>query len=460
MGVATNETVEVNVREQETERISFWEKLSYGGGDLAFQLTWSLTTAFLLYFYTDVALIPVAATGVMFLVARILNGVFNPIMGAILDRTHTKHGKARPYFLYLTIPYGIICVLTFSTFDMSDGMKIAYGWFTFLLFGIIFSAMNSPYAAMLPMMARERKNKVALSSFRTIGMAVGALIVNSLTRPLIDFLGQGDEKLGFRLVALIYSVIGIALIYFMFFQAKERYTTVATKENKSNFWDDVKVAFKNRPWVTLLIFAMFNLMRVGIVTSITVYFALNVMKNSTMISVLLTMFSFGTLLSGFIAPVVFKKFSYRAGISIVFTGSIIGYIAMIFVQDHTMPFLIIYMITQVLAFVPTPAMFAMVADSIDFGEWKFGRRMEGFLSSTLSLGITVGSAIGVALVGSGLSVIGYVPGNVSDSVVSGLKMLYFGGPVIIMAIQIIVIQFYRLDQKQQDAIAQDLKKSR
>lgn len=451
------EEVNQDYSDKDIERIGLKEKLSYGSGDFAFQLTWSLTTAFLLYFYTDVALVPVAATGTIFLVARILSGAYNPIMGAILDRTTSKHGKARPYFLYMAIPYGILCVLTFSAFDMSDGLKIAYAWVTFLLFGILFASMNSPYTSLLPMMTRDPNNKVSLSSFRTVGMAIGAIVVNSLTNPFIAWAGQGDEKLGFRLVSIVYALIGIACMYLIFVNCKERYSKPVTKENRTKFWEDFKLAFKNKPWVILFVFVMFNLMRVGIVTSITVYFALNVLQNPTMIPILLTMFSIGTLTAGFIAPTIFKKLSYRAGITIVLSGSIAGYCILPFFQDQMISFLVIYMIIQILAFIPTPAMFAMIADTIDYSEWKFNRRMEGFLSSTMSLGTTVGSAIGVAIVGYSLTIIGYIPGQVTDSVVNGLQTLYYAGPISIMIIQIVIIYFYNLDKKQHEVIVQEIR---
>lgn len=123
-------------------KISIKEKLSYGLGDLACNTMFTLVSSYIMFFYTDIAGIGLAAVGTIMLVSRIVDAVTDPIMGGIIDKTHTKWGKARPYVLWMAIPFGIISVLMFISPDIGSTGKFIYALVTYILFCVVYTALN------------------------------------------------------------------------------------------------------------------------------------------------------------------------------------------------------------------------------------------------------------------------------------------------------------------------------
>ena len=133
--------------------IKLTEKIGYGFGDMASSMFWKLFGAYLMIFYTDVFGLPAAMVGTMFLVTRIWDSVFDPIVGVIADRTSSRWGKFRPYLLYLAVPFGLIGVLTFYTPPFGDAGKLVYAYITYSLMMMVYSGINVPYASLLGVMS-------------------------------------------------------------------------------------------------------------------------------------------------------------------------------------------------------------------------------------------------------------------------------------------------------------------
>ena len=137
--------------------IKLTEKIGYGFGDMASSMFWKLFGAYLMIFYTDVFGLPAAVVGTMFLITRIWDSAFDPIVGVVADRTHSRWGKFRPYLLWLAVPFGIIGILTFVTPDWSPTGKLIYAYVTYSLMMMIYSAINVPYASLLGVMSPNPK---------------------------------------------------------------------------------------------------------------------------------------------------------------------------------------------------------------------------------------------------------------------------------------------------------------
>ena len=151
--------MEMEVKKEEvtnsTGKLKLKEKLSFGLGDFSSNMVWGFVGSYLLYFYTDVALVPVAATGTLFLVARIIDAITDPIVGGFVDRTNTKLGRTKPYILFGIIPLAIMLVLTFSSFDFSPTGKIVYAYVTYILIGLAYTIVNVPYGSLMTLMTRD-----------------------------------------------------------------------------------------------------------------------------------------------------------------------------------------------------------------------------------------------------------------------------------------------------------------
>jgi GPH family glycoside/pentoside/hexuronide:cation symporter len=189
-----NENPEIKRKEEgkEKEKISVFEKIGFGLGDTASNLFFQTFMLFLLYFYTDVFGIPAAVAGTMFLVTRIWDSVNDPIMGIIADRTETRWGKFRPYLLWMSVPFGIIGVLTFTTPDLSLQGKIIYAYVTYGLMMMVYTAINIPYSALMGVVSSDPLERTSFSQYRFIFAFLGAFLVQGLTLPLVNSFG-GDN---------------------------------------------------------------------------------------------------------------------------------------------------------------------------------------------------------------------------------------------------------------------------
>lgn len=167
--------------------IKLTEKIGYGFGDMASSMFWKLFGAYLMIFYTDVFGLPAAVVGTMFLITRIWDSAFDPIVGVVADRTHSRWGKFRPYLLWLAVPFGIIGVLTFVTPDWSPIGKLVYAYVTYSLMMMIYSAINVPYASLLGVMSPNPKEHNTLSTYRMTFAYIGSFIALLLFMPLVNF---------------------------------------------------------------------------------------------------------------------------------------------------------------------------------------------------------------------------------------------------------------------------------
>jgi len=439
-------SMNASIQNVNDNKLKFSEKISYGFGDLASNVMWGLVGSFLLYFYTDVALIPAAATATLFLVARILDAFIDPVIGSFVDRTNTKLGRTRPFILFGIIPFAIMFVLTFTTFDLSDTGKLIYAYVTYIIVGILYSVVNVPYGALMPLMTRNTGEKSQLASFRMIGMAAGNVFVSACSMALVNTLGKGNQRTGFLLTSMVFAVAGLVCFMVVCLNCKERYLEKHVENQvKAKASETYKNALKNTPWVASIAFAFFMFVRIGAVVAITIYFCMYVLKNPGMIPVLLPLLYVSAFITAPLTPMFIKKFGHRK-------ANIIGlviYIAAFFIMPlfvgNTPLFIGIYFIGNVFGGIGTGSIFGMIADSVDYNEWQYGKRTEGTLYAGYSFATKVGMAVGGAAVGYVLAFTGYNAANVSESAVSGINVLYYAVPIFCSVIQIIALTFYKLD---------------
>ncbi|MGB8318567.1 MAG: MFS transporter, partial [Ignavibacteriaceae bacterium] len=181
------------------EKLSVKEKIGFSLGDCASNLFFQTFILFLLIFYTDVFGLPAAAVGTMFLITRIWDAFFDPVIGIISDRTQTRWGKFRPYLLWFALPFAIIGVLTFTTPGFDTTGKLIYAYITYSLMMMFYSAINVPYSALMGVITSNSEQRVILSSYRFVAAFSGGFIVQGTTLYLVSYFGNGNVQLGWQL---------------------------------------------------------------------------------------------------------------------------------------------------------------------------------------------------------------------------------------------------------------------
>ena len=403
--------------------IKLTEKIGYGFGDMASSMFWKLFGAYLMIFYTDVFGLPAAVVGTMFLITRIWDSAFDPIVGVVADRTHSRWGKFRPYLLWLAVPFGIIGILTFVTPDWSPTGKLIYAYVTYSLMMMIYSAINVPYASLLGVMSPNPKERNTLSTYRMTFAYIGSFIALLLFMPLVNFFSGNskelaDQQTGWTMAVVVIAILCIVLFFGCFAWTKERVKPI--KETQNPLKEDLKDLFKNKPWWILLGAGVAALVFNSIRDGATVYYFKYFVVEEDYATV--SFFGMSFVLSGLYlalgqaaniigviaaAPVsnrIGKRNTYMWAMIIATVLSVIFYW---FDKEDLIWMFVFQALISVCAGSIFPLLWSMYADCADYSELKTGNRATGLIFSSSSMSQKFGWAIGTAVTGWLLGFFGF-----------------------------------------------------
>lgn len=436
-----------------------FERFAYGCGDFGCNIIYTAMSAFLLFYYTDYAGVSAMAVGTIMMISRVFDGISDIIMGVIVDRTHSRFGKARPWILRMCIPFAISGVLMFSVpASWSSTPKLVYVFITYnLVSTVIYTAINVPYSALMTQDPYERS---VLSIFRNLLATAGTLTINTFTLPLVEYFGNNASA--WTKTFVVFGFVSIAAFLCTFFGTKERVRANETGEQKVEenvpFVTGIKALFQNKYWIMMTgMLALFFLMY-SVNGGATVYYAKDILGDKNLVSTINGIFNIVQILGMFFIAMLVKKFGKRNVFSLGLILDIIGMLVLNF-SGGSMPIIVVSSVIRGIGNACGGAtMWAMVSDTIDYGEWKTGYRTEGLVNSACSFGYKIGNGIGSALLGVILEVGGYV-GNAAAQTASALtsiKICFVWIPIAVYVCGLIIMKFYHLD-KEFDGILADLK---
>ena len=447
----TNQAVE-----EDSDRLPLKGRISYGMLDMAGQLT-CFVSAYFMYYLTDVAGIAALAAGTLMFLTRIVDFIDAPAWGVIIDQTHSKYGKCRPWFLWLPIPYAIVCAFIFLTPDIGEGNLLIYISIFYILYNLIFTGLNTPLTAILPLLTKSPKERILLNSYRMVGSNLGTMLMNATALPLVAFLGAGNDKKGFFITAAIFGIVAIFMQFYSFSNLKEVGTDSPKKEKKMPLKESFKAVKGNWPW--LIIVSANLLFWIGMIcrnVSSIYYFSYN-LGHKDMIAFLNTIGSVG-ILAIIALPYICRHMKKCTAWVGGLVGVVIGQTLMYFAGAN-IPFLIAgWTISNLGISMACALPFAMLGSVVDFGEWKTGIRSAGFLTAVgSSFCIKAGCGIGAAIPGAILAYFGYVANTTqSPESLAGISFAFIWLPVIIFFIAMIPLLFYRKYEGMEEKIRQDL----
>ncbi len=440
----------------EMERLTVKEKIGYGLGDTASNLFFQTFMLFLLYFYTDIFGIPAAVAGTMFLITRIWDTVNDPIMGVIADRTNTKWGKFRPWILWMVLPFGIIGVLTFTTPNLGMTGKIVYAYITYTLMGMVYTAINIPYSALMGVITPNSIERTSLSSYRFIGAFVGGLIVQGLTIHLIEIFGRGNDARGYQLTIGLFAALAVIMFLITFFTTKERVQPDA--KQKTSIAKDLKDLANNGPWIVLFFLGIFTLTFVSIRNGSIMYYFKYYVGNTALAAAFMVSGTVativGVILTKPLAKIFGKRILYMACMALASVFIVLFYFPG--KDDIVLMFILQIIICFVLG--PTsPLVWAMYADSADYSEWRTGRRATGLVFSAATFAQKFGWTVGGTLAGWMLAYFGFVA-NVEQTpgTLTGIRLMMSFIPAVVSFAGAIFVLLYKLDEKTMNTIETEL----
>ncbi|EJF99593.1 MFS transporter [Flavobacterium sp. F52] len=457
------------------DKISLKEKIGYGLGDAASSMFWKIFSMYLLFFYTDVFGLAPAVVGTMFLITRIWDSCFDPIVGILADRTKSKWGKFRPYLLWVAIPFAVIGVLTFYTPDFDEKGKIIYAYVTYSLMMMIYSLINVPYASLLGVMSSDRKERNTLSSYRMVFAFGGSLLALWLIEPLVNYFGGNlNSKSGWLATIAVFGLITTIFFWACFAFTKERIKPIADEQN--NLKEDLKDLLKNKPWWILLgagIGALvFNSIRDGAAVYYFKYYVSSSINfdfslfgtdfHMTPTSIYLVLGQAANIIGVIIAtPIANKIGKKKTFFGAMALAAILSLIFYLFGKKDIFLVMSFQVLISICAGCIFPLIWSMYADSADYSEWKQGRRATGLVFSASSMSQKFGWTIGGAGAGWLLGYFGF-QANVEQTATAqnGIQLMLSILPAIAATISVAFIAFYPLSEEKLQIIEQDLNEKR
>lgn len=433
------------------------EKLGYGIGDAASSMVWQTATLFLAYFYTDVFGLPAAIMGTMFLVVRLADAFVDPCIGALVDRTRTRHGRFRPWLMWFAIPFGVSCLITFYVPDAGPTAKIVYACVTYAILSFIYSAVNVPYCAMPGALTLDPRERHSLQSWRFACAFIGGLVVTVIGLPLVELLGQGDKAKGYLYAMGLMGFLGVVLIYCCFFMTRERY--LPHNDTAGSMWSDLKLLAKNNQWRIIIIFNILLLTAVVTRGSSTLYYMNYVLRRPDLVLTFIVTGMIAALCGAFLSERILGKFDRIRAYQVCLV-SFVFFLTVIYLIPPSQVWLIIGL-NIVFGFVQnltTPVQWNMFSDVVDYEEHRSGRRLDGLVFSTALFAIKFGLAMGGAVVGWILGLVRYQPGVAAQSpqVITTINLMHNIIPGVLFIAMLLLLFFYQLNSPRVNAIAEAL----
>lgn len=420
------------------------QRIGYGVADLSCNLVWQMITLYLMFYYTDVVGLLATQISLLFLVTRILDGITDVLMGIIIDKTNTKWGKSRPYFLYGAIPFALLGILTFYVPDVSYTGKLIYAYITYIGLSTVYTMVNIPMASILPSLTSDPQERTMLATFRIIFATVGATIVSVFTMPMVKTLGNGSQEQGFFWTMVIFSLTACLLFLFTFKNVEEK---VHVQQEKIT----VKQAFStlkgNKPYFIFALNILFMFGSQFFQQGALVYYFTYNLDRADLVALIAGISSFVPIAGTFLTPIIAKRMYKKTVFMIASAINLVGILIMLFAGAKVWIIFTGAVIASLGAGLRTTIYFSMQADPVDYGEWKTGINAAGILSALNGFLGKVTMAISGALFGLMLDWGNYVPNAVqSDKALLAIKMGYLIIPAILVVISMIIMSFYKLDK--------------
>lgn len=436
-------------------KVPFISKLAYGMGDVGCNFSWMFVGNFLMIFYTDVFGISMSAVATLMLFSRFWDAINDPIIGGLSDKTHTRWGRYRPWLLFAAPLTALVLILTFWAHpDWSQTHKIIYMAVTYCILVLGYTCVNIPYGTLCGAMTQNMTERAQINTSRSVSAMIAIGIINIITIPLIEWLGNGNARQGYLLIAILYGTIFAVCHIFCFAKTKEVVEVPVAQKIPLRL--QLQAVAKNKPYLLALLGqVLFGFILYGRNADLLYYFTY--VEND---AVLFTYYSMAIIIPSIIGaacfPKIFQLTSNKGWAASVFAfGTGITIIALFFFSPVTspIPFYLFAALSQFFFSGFNTAIYAIIPDCVEYGEWRTGIRNDGFQYAFISLGNKIGMALGTALLALSLGWAGYEANTTqNEAVVAIMRHSFSTIPGILWVVTALALFFYKLDKRSYNRI--------
>lgn len=433
------------------ESLSFREKFCYGCGEISCNFVFTVVTALLVTFYTDVVGVGAATVGIIIAASQVFNGVSDLCAGFIVDHTRSKYGRARVWELRMAIPYAVAAVLLMTVPKIAPMAQAIYIFITYnLMLTVVYTMFQLPFATSLSYMTRSQTERAKVNVVRMAMSPIGNIVVTLTFLPLVNRMG-GRQDAWVKLTA-VYGIISAALMLICFFNTKERVQVLDdVGGEKIPLRKSIPALFKNKYFIILfLFFVLIALYQTYSGTMLTYYCKWN-LGNDELLGVInfaaQIMMCVSIPFIGFVIHKLSKRTWAMIGGALIAAGSLL-----VVINPNSIPVIWVGSFLRGLGTAPIyTVMFTMITDAIEYGQWKTGLRTPGAIQSAVTSGQKFGQGIGSAMIGFIMQAGGYhSEAGVAFQSPQALQTIFnlFVYGVAIIGVGIIVLMvFYHLDRE-------------
>ena len=428
--------------------VSFGEKVSYGITEIACNPMYTIFCSFLVFFYTDVIGVNAAAVGTIILISRIFDGFSDIIAGNIVEHTHAKSGSARPWILRIAIPLGISYIAMFTVPDCGEWGKLIYIFVSYnVIQSVVYTMANAAMSALPTYMTNDRNSRSSCYAVRLFIAAATQTVLSLKFMNIIDALG-GGQRAWIKLAAILGTV---AAIVFAIVYMTTRETVTSGGENGEDvpLLVGLKALMHNKYWFSVLAMQFCCVLHQVTTLTVGVYYAKYILNDAKLVGNIIMYHHFPALVVMLLVPIALDKGASKRTLAILSGVSMLLGSLISLVYASGVPFIISMGLRGIGFGAFSSVIYGMLADTVEYGEWKTGVRTQAINVTANGVGQKIGIGLGTAAFGGLLTMCGYngMAEVQTASAVSCIRIIFIVAPIAIYLILIVLAWLFKLDKQ-------------
>jgi GPH family glycoside/pentoside/hexuronide:cation symporter len=393
----------------QTQKLSTLEKAGFGAGDMALNVVISSMMLIITFFYTDIYGLKTTDLALLFVVVKIIGAISDLVVGQMTDSFLTRWGRYRPYLLLLAVPYGLSVFFVFTTPGWAYSAKLVWAYSTYIIMTLMTSGVGVPYISLISGLTSDPQERLSANGYRLFLAKVGAFMVTIVVPILAQRWGNGNPAAGYQAAMAVMALMGVALFLLCFFTTSER---VVHKVERQPLIDQVKVLLRNDQWLILCAVCVTGTIGYVIRGSVAIYYAKYYLGGSTgMVSAFLSTGVAAAILAMVVSTWATKfvckvKLFRNTQIAVAAISLMIYFLVK---PGDTVLAFVLYFILSLVVDLHAPVFWSAIAETVDYGQVKTGKRVSGFAFGGISVCQKAGMAVAGGMVGILLSYFDYQP---------------------------------------------------
>lgn len=434
-----------------TPRLTVVEKVGFGAGDMAVNVVISSMFLIVSFFYTDVFGLKPTHMGILFLATRMIDAVTDPLMGMITDRVNTRFGRFRPYFLYLSVPFGVSVFLMFTTPDWDYNAKLVWAYGTYILVTLMFTSVTIPYISLIGVLTSDPQERLSANGYRLFFAKVAAFLVTIIVPIMAERWGGGDLAFGYQAAMGVMAGMATLLFLFCFFTTTER---VEHEIDRKPLKEQFGVLIKNDQWLILCAVCFTGTLGYVIRSSVGAYYAtyylgldakgLSAFLSTGVIAAILAMVASTWITKRYCKVQLFRWSQLAVGVISVLMFLLVR-------PENVWLAFALYFLLSFVVDLHAPVFWSAIAEAVDYGEAKTGRRVSGLAFGGISFFQKAGMGAAGFIVGILLTVFNYEAGaEQSPFTLTGIALMLSIIPGVFHVIMGLLMFKYRITNRYYD----------